>query len=187
MVRRWARPGLVFVDVGANFGGYTWWVLHLLGDDCRIVAVEADPELGSSLQAHLDENEVRNVTVLPVAVGGGEGRAILRVDRRNRGESALAGSTERPEEGIAVVVRPLAALLGEQGLERVDLLKIDIEGMELPVLDSYFAQAPAASWPRRILCELKATPEHEALARLLHQRGYVVEARTRRNAAFMRT
>ena len=59
-----------------------------------------------------------------------------------------------------VTVRPLAALLQAEGLTRVDALKIDIEGMELPVMEAFFGEAPDELWPTLIITEFKETAGH---------------------------
>lgn len=96
---------MTFVDVGANAGGYVWWVLSLLRHDCRILAVEPDPFLVASLRLNLDENHADNVQLAPVGVGTEAGQYVLVVDPENRGENRLEfpGSSR----GQSITVRPL--------------------------------------------------------------------------------
>lgn len=78
----------------------------------------------------------------------------------------------RPERVLARV-RPLSAILEEQGLERVDLLKIDVEGAELEVL----AGIEDRHWPRiqqiTMECEQFTSRATEVQA-LLVDRGFTV-------------
>lgn len=181
LLARHLRPGDTFVDVGANFGGYTWWALSRLGRRIRVIAFEPDPELYQGLRFNLQENGFDNVTVLPLAVGTEVGTLELHVSLENRGQNSLI----RPEEGTyqsrTVAVRPLAALLDEQDVERVDAMKIDIEGMEPAVLERFLGEAPRAVWPRLLICERKDTDEHRALVDRLEAAGYRVVQRTRMN------
>lgn len=179
---RHARPGMVFVDVGCNFGGYTWWVLSLLGDACRILALEPDPELNARLRFNLQTNGWKNVTVLPYAAGERGGTATLLIHEANRGENTLVdGDAREGARAVEVPVLPLKDVLKETGTDRVDILKIDIEGLEPLVLRVFFRDTDSSLWPRLLLCEWKNTTEHRELEENLLAKGYVVEARTRLN------
>jgi len=175
------RPGDTFVDIGANFGGYTWWALSRLGRRVRVVAFEPDPELYQGLRFNLELNGFDNVAVLPLAVGTEVGTLELHVSLENRGQNSLI----RPEEGSyqsrTVAVRPLEALLSEQEVERVDAMKIDIEGMEPAVLARFFGEAPRSLWPRLLICERKDSDEHRALRDRLETTGYRIVRTTRMN------
>jgi FkbM family methyltransferase len=184
---RHARPGMVFVDVGSNFGGYTWWVLSLLGEDCRIVALEPDPELNARLRFNLETIGCRNVTVLPYAAGERHGLATLSIHETNRGENRLLDvDAADGSRGVEVPVRTLKEVLEETGTERVDVLKIDIEGLEPQVLRAFFQDSDPSLWPRLLFSERKDTPEHAELERDLLTKGYVLEARTRLNMVLRR-
>lgn len=182
ILARHARPGDVFLDVGSNFGGYTWWMLHLLGRECAVVALEPDPELNARLHFNLGTNGWDHVTVLPCAAGELDGTAVLHIHQTNRGENTLLPPGEvgaGPE--VEVPLRTLATIVAETGLPRVDILKVDVEGCEGPVIRAFFARMDPALLPRVILCERKDTVEHAELERFILAQGYRVEARTRLN------
>ena len=184
-----ARPGFVFVDVGANAGGYSLWMYSVLGDDVTIVAIEPDPEIVAGLEANVSWNACENVRVVRAAVGASEGEGTLFVRSRNLGESSLE-RPDVPDSAIVrtetVAVRPLAALLRAEGLTRVDALKIDIEGMELPVMVSFFGQAPDELWPTLIITEFKEDARHRELRGLLEGNGYDALLRTKLNLVMER-
>lgn len=178
-------PGMVFVDVGANFGGYTWFVLSRVGSGCTLLALEPDPELNARLRFNLRTNGWSHVRVLPVAVSGSPQRAVLQVHGGNRGQNKLFDlpptSGPRPDE---VQVETLRHVVDSARLTRIDVLKIDIEGLEHSVLRAFFASGPGGLKPRWILCEWQETPEYEALGGLLADEGYVLEHRTRLNRIY---
>lgn len=203
MPRRWDRrereflarhlePGAVFVDVGANAGGYLWWLQWVLGSEWRGLAVEPDPELRGRLRLNLEENAMRHVRVVGAAVGVRGGRSRIRIDPANRGRNVLlppeagAAGTGEPARTVEVRVVPLLDLLEEAGLERVDALKVDVEGLEAEILDDFLDRAPDRLFPQLVLTELRDSPEHRALLERLDTRGYRVELRTRLNAGLRR-
>lgn len=185
-------PGAMFVDVGTNAGGYLWWLQHILGSRWRALAVEPDPELGARLRFNLRTNRMDHVTVVEAAVGPVTGEARLRIDARNRGENVLVSpdpDATRPSpsrDSVAVRVLPLPELLEEAGLEQVDGLKIDVEGLEAVILEDFLTRAPDRLLPRILLTETRDSPEHRALLERLEENGYRVELRTRLNVGLRR-
>lgn len=121
----------VFVDVGAHVGKYVVAVGRQLGDRGRVIAVEPDPGNAASLRRNVRANGLRNVTISEAACGRTDGRGVLRVARWEPIRHAIADSAG---EGPEVTVRSLDSLLGDAGVRRIDLLKIDAEGMEEDVL-----------------------------------------------------
>jgi FkbM family methyltransferase len=187
LLERILEPGTVFLDVGCNFGGYSWWVLSRLGRDCTVVALEPDPELHARLRFNLATNGWDHVRVLASAVGEEEGRGILHLQGTNQGENTLLPLEEGVGSGaVAVEVRPLKAVALDQGLERIAILKMDIKGMEPPVLRAFFESDPGPLRPRWIFCETKDTPDYRELEALLENQGYSVVLRTRLNMALQR-
>lgn len=199
-----ASPGFVFVDAGANIGGYGLWVLSLLGSECTIVAVEPDPELAARLCFNADTNGAGNLRVVRAALSDREGTGVLEVDSRNRGQNRLVASHDggagAPHEGAAspppgpagrgtratVPVRTLLGVATELGLHHIDALKIDIEGMELPVLQAFFRDAPPALRPRIVITEAHDTPEQRRLEELLASLGYRERLRSALNLVLER-
>jgi FkbM family methyltransferase len=182
------RPGAILVDVGANAGGYVWWLLHLFGRDCTILAVEPEPGLHARLVFNLRTNGCDNVTVLRMAVGTEPGTGWLRLGTSNLGENRLVAAAEGTGAGagVAVPVRPLPELVAEATLPRVDALKIDVEGLEAAILADYFDRAPEALWPGILLVERQSTGEHGALLRRLAGLGYREELTTGLNVLLRR-
>jgi FkbM family methyltransferase len=172
------RP-FVFVDGGANVGMYSLFLISMarrLSRPLKVVAVEPDPTNLGRLRDNLAASAAHEAMVVAKALGARRGTARLMSEQANRGEVRVS------EEGDVVVpMAPLADVVIEAELDHVDVLKLDIEGHELPVLTAFFKQAPKRLWPRRILLEVQKTGETPAFDLCL-ARGYEVELRTRINA-----
>jgi len=124
----------VIVDAGANIGLATVY-LHGLFPGARFVCVEPDPANIPLLRRNLTQNGVR-ADVVEVVLGQVEGQADFRVHQA-ASEYSTAGPTVFPDgefRTVRVAARPLAPVLAEAGVERVGMLKIDIEGGEFGVL-----------------------------------------------------
>jgi FkbM family methyltransferase len=132
-----AIPARTIVDLGANVGLAT---LSLLAShpEARVLAVEADPLLIPRLRQNV---EGLPVTVVHAAVCGVDGeRDLFRSDMHAWGNSL--DQVEESQEAVRVPATTVDSLLDQAGFERVDLLKLDIEGAEWEIF--------AAGVPERI-------------------------------------
>ena len=78
-----------------------------------------------------------------------DGEATLFVNKSNEGESSVRiVNADARVEPIRVPTKTLLTLAREEGFARIDAIKLDIEGAEALVLNSFFADAPPALWPR---------------------------------------
>jgi FkbM family methyltransferase len=145
------RKGDVFVDIGANCGAYTLFAARNVGPDGRVVAIEPMPEMLARLRFNIGLNDFSNIEVVPTAVGPAAGTATLFIDEKRRGLSSMAKL--EGAKPIHVPVATLKSVIESAKLERIDALKIDIEGYEDRALLPYIATAPRALWPQRIYME----------------------------------
>jgi FkbM family methyltransferase len=132
-VRAALRPGDVFIDVGANVGWFTLLASTIVSDTGKIYAFEPRAETGDHLEKTVTLNRLENqITVYRYALSDTEGKAFLNwaKDTDNPGGSFLADqvASERMEAQL-VPLRQLDQL----GLERVDFMKVDVEGAEMRV------------------------------------------------------
>jgi len=122
----------IFVDVGAHIGKYTIMVGRKLSEG-KIVSIEADPENFEMLKENIAFNGLKNVIALNFAAFSKDGEITLyrSVSPHTSGYSVyLRDHTE----AINVKAMKLDDILANLGLERVDLIKIDVEGAEYDVL-----------------------------------------------------
>lgn len=128
------RKGGVFVDVGANVGGYS---VRACKKGIKTIAVEPDPDNCRVLKLNLQLNQCTNAIVLNIAAGSTQEIRPLYFggEKSSVGYSVLQGEFAK-EVKCSIEVKPLDAtimpLLGED--EWVDLLKIDVEGFEVDVI-----------------------------------------------------
>jgi len=127
------HAGSTFVDVGANVGGYSVRACKI---GARVIAVEPDPDNYRVLKLNLELNQCTSAHVLNIAAGSRE--EIRQLYQGDKG--APSGYTLEQGEGIRKVKCPIeakpldAAILPLLSDEWVDLLKIDVEGLEVEVI-----------------------------------------------------
>ena len=185
VMRRLLEPGAVMVDVGANAGAYSLWAHHCMAGRGRIIAVEPDPEMRRRLGYNIATNSLTTIEVHPIALSDHEGSAILHVNERQRGANSLERK-DSGREGLRVPVTSLVGLLERCGVEKVDVLKLDIEGHETVVLGHFISHVPERLLPRAVICEFKPETRGEIEA-LMGRRQFALSGTSRQNFIFERS
>lgn len=135
-VESFLRPGMTVLDIGAHHGFYTLLASRKVGPQGRVLAVEASPREREKLDLHLRINRCNNVQIESRALGEAEGNAQLYLVNggQNGCNSLRKPQVSDPTEAISVQVECLDNVLCDHRIEKVDFIKLDVEGAELSVL-----------------------------------------------------
>jgi FkbM family methyltransferase len=125
------RPGESVLDVGANIGVFSLWAAGRVGPQGRVVSVEPHPVAHAALRENVAG--CPQVTPVQAACSDAAGELVLHFVPGRLSVSSALPRADRTGS-VVVDVQPLAELARAAGLERVDVLKIDVEGLELEVL-----------------------------------------------------
>jgi FkbM family methyltransferase len=126
-------PSSVCLDVGANVGPVSLALGRLCGEG-RVHAFEPVAASFAFLERNLASNGAANVTAHRLALSDTDGTATINYNRQAAGAAFIS---EHLADGVAeqVSLTTLDKWAASARLERLDLLKIDVEGSELQVLD----------------------------------------------------
>lgn len=126
------RPGSNFVDAGAMFGLYTLWAARIVGPEGRVHSFEPNPYSADHLERHVEINHFSDrVEISRVALGEtAEEIELLRLSDAP-GLTSRYLTDQKTAETVRVPQERLDVLLADRP---VDLIKIDVEGMEYEVL-----------------------------------------------------
>jgi FkbM family methyltransferase len=131
-------PDSVLLDVGAHIGIFTLKGARHVGSKGRVIAFEPNPETVKLLRENISANHLENVTVEQIAcTDRPQQLTLFAAPTNNTGASSLSqvnatyGASPRP---FQVRGRPIDDVIRELQLDRVDAMKIDVEGAELQVL-----------------------------------------------------
>ena len=128
--RQFLRPGACVVEVGANIGTHTIPLAQLVGPQGNVEAFEPQRQIYYLLCGNVALNGLTNVNCRMAAVGREHGDIMvptIRYDEANNFGGLALGACSTGER------LPLVTL-DEFHWEQCDLLKVDVEGMELDVL-----------------------------------------------------
>jgi FkbM family methyltransferase len=169
MVRHLGRGG-VFYDIGANIGFFSLLAGHMCGlHEGHVYAFEAAPDNAEAIRYHAALNVVPNVTVIEAAVAASAGRGRLQVvDDQSWSKLEDFGEHPLTEKVIEVELVAIDDLVREQRIKPPDLVKIDVEGAELAVLEGM--RETIERYRPAIVCELHDT--HREFAELMRSLGY---------------
>jgi FkbM family methyltransferase len=135
LVQSLLRVGMTFADIGANIGYYAMLAGRLVGPDGRVFAFEPNPEIHGRLVENARLNGLANVTTSTEAVTDHEGTVTFYASAtpENSGISSTIPGAGLGEARIvpATTLDAFAARIGR----KLDLVKIDVEGAELQVLE----------------------------------------------------
>lgn len=126
-LRKVVKPGAIVVDVGANTGNHTVFFAGPM-KAASVTPFEPLPAAAKALRAGVERNGLKNVDLshLGKGVSDREGRAKLVFS----GRGGLGATSLAADKAGEISVTTLDSMISG----RVDLLKIDVEGMEMSVL-----------------------------------------------------
>jgi len=174
--------GMTVIDVGANMGLYTLFAAQRVGEQGRVVSLEPSSREYSALLHNVELNQFRNVMALPVAASDSCGTQDLLIAMFERSGHNTLGNfgydTTALDHRQTVQTITLDSLVDENAFERVDLIKMDIEGAELAALKG--ARRLLSMYRPTLLLELsdRALKYQNATSQEIHSflsgAGYVI-------------
>ena len=126
-LRKRVKPGARIVDVGANTGNHTIFFAGPM-KAAMVTPLEPLPSAGAALRRAVEKNGLDNVDLSQLGIGVAEHAGRARAVSSERG--GLGATRLAPDPSGDIIIDTLDALISEP----VDVLKIDVEGMELSVL-----------------------------------------------------
>jgi FkbM family methyltransferase len=165
------RPGMNFYDIGANIGFFTLLAARLVGQEGRVTAFEADPEIAARLREHVERNNFTRVTLEEKAVWSERGWVnFVRSDPAVSPDRGLGHVVSGVADGT---IKVEAVSLDDYALAfpAPDFIKCDVEGAEVEV----FLGARRLLREKRpiILCEMHSDENRRILVDELTGMGYL--------------
>jgi FkbM family methyltransferase len=185
IIEKFSSPGNTVMDIGANIGEWTLRMANTVGPKGRVFSFEPIPIINQSLKKTLHINNLSQVILSQVALDNCSGNSKFTIpldkdDRAIHGESRLG-----KEEGnwniftevgktktIEVKTITLDQFASEKPIERLDFVKIDVEGKELHVLEG--GKETFSRFTPALILEVGCEEESERkrIADLLRTWGY---------------
>jgi len=180
VISGYIKNGGTFLDIGSNIGYYSLMAAKL--GATKIIGVEPNPQVLERFKANIKFNKFEKlIKTFQIGVGEKQGFMELNLSEIDMGSSSIV-NTKFNSDRIKIKVIPLSELLKKEGITKVDVLKIDIEGFEDRALFPYFKNLDKKFYPRLVLMEDSSqTDWEENILEWLLANGYRVLTRTRGN------
>jgi FkbM family methyltransferase len=128
------KKGGVFVDAGANIGVYSILASTLVGKEGKVCSIEMIPNTANRLRGHSQINNCQNISIIEKALSDDKGDIVRAYIPKNRfGMASIeVQHDDKDTELVEVKTDTLDNIL--TSYERIDLMKMDLEGAELKAL-----------------------------------------------------
>lgn len=123
------QEGMTVMDIGANVGVYALRFARKVGPNGKVYAFEPVPEIFTRLQENITLNNTSNIIPVPIALSDRSGKAKMSVAE---GLSSLFHHLTN--QFVEVRLMTLDEFISEHQIDRVDAIKLDVEGAELQVI-----------------------------------------------------
>ena len=183
------KPGMTFIDIGANVGVYSLFVSVKTGGTARILSLEPHPRTYRKLVVNRRLNGFDNIR--PVNMAAGEDTATMELfsdGGGNIGGASLLREASGDANAVEITARPLPEILRDNTVGDIDLLKVDVEGFEdRAVLPLFEDAASRRLWPSAMLIEtVHRKLWRRDMVEILQGHGYRVAGETTENLLLRR-
>jgi FkbM family methyltransferase len=159
----------VILDLGANKGLFSQKMSNLF--ESRVYSIEASPILFEILEQR------RNISSFNYAISDSNEMLEFNISSATLGSSLKTVDHTQVQDVVQVQGIRLDSFLEQNQIERVDLMKVDIEGAEIDVFDSlsddFFTRISQITIEFHDFCSLTPSSEVKRIVRRLEQLGFV--------------
>ena len=139
-LKKFIQRGNICVDIGAHLGYYAFELSRLVGPDGKLIAIEPVAKFHGVLQKIIKVKAINNIKLIKVALGG-EGKVVeIGIPRINKekkfGYARIRQLSEHLEYAESESVENVNGDDLLKNLPRIDFIKCDVEGAEVPVFQS---------------------------------------------------
>jgi FkbM family methyltransferase len=149
-IKYFLRRNDVFIDVGSNIGLFSLLAAKIVGKNGKVFSFEPTPETFRWLQHNIFINGIKNISSINIALSNYSGEQEFNISHEgfDAWNSFGIPSAGNVIEKIHVTTVTFDDFICQNNLERIDLIKIDVEGWEINVLkggQNYFNKSTSAA------------------------------------------
>jgi FkbM family methyltransferase len=150
VLRKVLKPGMSVIDLGANIGYYTLIAADAVSSTGQVIAIEPVPENLNLLRTNLERNGCTNVQLLGEAMADYQGPGTIHIAAKSNWHSLVP--SKHSVDQMEVPVSTIDEVVKRCQLDRVDLIRMDIEGFEVVAVKGMYETLK--TYGPRLLIEL---------------------------------
>lgn len=128
------KPDQTFIDIGGNKGDFSLLAAKITGSKGQVLTFEPEPENCHWFNESIQLNQYSNIRLFDIALSDSNGKAQLFLGEKSGWHSLVSSQGKTDNSTIEVEKRTLDSILNESNIQKVDVIKIDVEGAEMEVL-----------------------------------------------------
>ena len=164
-LKQYLRPGNYCVDIGAHLGYFAFEMSRLVGSNGHVYAIEPMSKFFNTLRNIAENKKLKNITLYQNAMGADTEFVEMGIPKVNNVKKFAYARVKSTHAYLEYVEsEKVKNAYGDQlflDLPRVDFIKCDVEGLELPVFHSFLKTIE--KFRPIILCELEDPKERQSL------------------------
>ena len=136
LFKKLIKPNMTVIDVGVNKGYYTLFFAKLINDKGKVLSFEPVPNNCHWVKESIKANKYTSIKLFQLALSDSEGAKTFFIGKKS-GWGSLIHQSKRAaldKEPIVVKTKKLDDVLADEGIDDIDVIKIDVEGGDLLVL-----------------------------------------------------
>jgi len=134
LIEDFLEPGMTFVDAGANIGYHSLTAARSVGSSGSVFAFEPEKKNVDLLKKNVALNNYENVSIIEKALSNKTSKTKLFIDKANFGAHSIMKSRSFMRKALEIETITLDKFFSNSP-KNIDLLKIDVEGAEILVLE----------------------------------------------------
>lgn len=171
-LRKNLKDGDIFLDLGAHIGFYSFMASRFVGNNGKVISIEADPVSFKRFKNNVDINNIKNINLILAGVSDEKGIFRLSFHKKNRGQNSFLSNNA---EGKEIQCYTLKNIIDNLDIKKIKGIKIDVEGLEFRVLKKFFTDFNIEMYPDFIITEFHADKIKESegsVIDLIENNGY---------------
>lgn len=149
-LKYYLKKGGIFVDIGSNIGLFSLIAAKIVGEKGRVYSFEPTPETFFRFKQNIELNKKENIYPYNIAISNQTGLQDLSISHDGYDAWNSLGKPSAGEDIERIKVNTLSfdEFINQFNIEKIDLIKIDVEGWELNVLNGgqhYFNKSNSAA------------------------------------------
>ncbi|MCF1422161.1 FkbM family methyltransferase [Mangrovimonas futianensis] len=166
------QTGDCFIDIGANIGAYSLIASNLIGNEGKVVAIEAEPYNFKKLKKNISLNEINNIDAINLGVS--DKSETLSLSINTTGNRSGCSFAYEGENTVKIKCKSLIDILDQSKITKISCMKIDIEGFEYKVLKHFYDSADRNLFPKYIIMEHLHSSDNLSPIELLLKNDYEI-------------
>ena len=131
------KEGMTCLDIGSNIGYYALMESKAVGNNGKVISIEPSPKNFEQIKKNLELEKISNVDVYNFAAGDKDDEVNFLIHERSNLCSVIPIGEPIPKSTniIKVPLKRLDTFLEEMKLDKLDFVRMDIEGYEMNLFE----------------------------------------------------